>query len=319
MVNSNSPVFLFAGTERYLKERALNELRASLLTGSSTGLDYKIFYGDEASMKEVLDYAATASIFSAHRLIVLRDPERLSREDRSRLSDYIKNPIKSATLVVDAKDDALTDELDAGLRGVKILRFDKLTDEGIARWIEKFLISAGKHIEPNALEVLRVSSAENLMLLSTELEKLIAFMGKRECITLGDVESVVGKNVVSSAFDLAWMIGEKNAGGSLKLAGALASEGKRAHEIIGLLSWHLTRLLKAKALKRIGKPAPAIASSLKIAKRYQAQFFKQVDLFGVRQIETGIKILLDADLDVKRTRLDPRLVVELAILRLCLG
>ena len=51
--------FLFIGEDGYLKDKAMEDLAASILDGSSKQLDYKVFYGSQADTKDVLDYITT--------------------------------------------------------------------------------------------------------------------------------------------------------------------------------------------------------------------------------------------------------------------
>jgi len=58
---------------------------------------------------------------------------------------------------------------------------------------------------------------------------------------------------------------------------------------------------------------------LKIGRRYADEFFKQANSMTLPQAMSRLAILLEADLDIKRTKFDPNLVLEFAIIRLCLS
>ena len=107
MVNPIKSVFLFAGNDSYSKEQAIKKLKSSLLDSSSSELDYKVFDGADAEVRDILDHVSTIPFLASKRLIIIKHFEKLSKEDTSRLIDYIKNPTKSTCLVLDAEDDSI--------------------------------------------------------------------------------------------------------------------------------------------------------------------------------------------------------------------
>jgi len=319
MVKVEPSVFLFIGDENYLKEKALKDLSSSLLDSSSKELDYKIFYGGETDAKEILDYATTVPFLAAKKLIVIKEFEKLAQDSQARLIAYIKRPSKFTCLVLDTTNASVLDDFHSIRRYVNVLRFDELTDSQASTWIKRFLASRDKEIEKDALEILKELQGVNLLSMAQELEKLIAFVGERKVIKTSDVEDLVGKSLVRSVFDLAWAIGEKKTDEALRLASDLILTGKKTHEIVGLLYWHLKRLLRARILQSKGESDYSISNILRINRRNFNEFFKQVRSYDIAQIKSRIHILLEADLDIKTTKLDPTLLLEYAIIRLCLG
>ncbi len=320
MVSLKPSVFLFIGNEDYLKESAIKDLTSSLLpNNSSRDLDYKVFYGGEASAKDILDYATTFPFLDAKKLIVIKNFERLSVDDKSRLVAYIKKPSKFTYLVLDAAEGSALETLDPVIDHIKVLKYDELTNSNFYSWVKRFMASRGKKIEEEAIEILKEFQGKNLLVLAQELEKLSAFVGNRDTVRSDDVKNLVGKSFIGSIFDLAKAIGEKRTEAALKLTSDLTTEGKRAYEIIGLLYWHINRLFRAKSLQSKHKSDSFIGNVLKINKRYLEDFTRQVNSYSIAEIKKKMRILLETDLAIKRTKYDPRIVLEFAILRLALG
>ena len=318
MVNS-APVFLLVGEEKYLKERAISELRSSLLDSSSAELDYKILHGQDASADEIINCAGTIPFFSPKRLIVVKDFEKLSKENISRMIGYIKNPNQRTCLILDSDDASILDNEPSIARYVRVLRFTLLSDNELSNWIIKYLSAKCKTIDDEALDILKESKGADLLSLSHELDKLITFVNKRAIVTKDDVESLVGKSVMTSAFDIASAIGDKNISKAVKIVYELTSSGKKPYEIIGILSWFFKRILKAKLLLAKGDAESSVGQKLRIHRKSAEEFFTQVHSFSAADIESKMKMLLDADLSVKRPRYNPSLILEFAIMRLCLG
>jgi len=321
MVKQSPPVFLFIGNDSYLKEKAVKDLISSLPGTSSKDLDHKVFYGGEASQSEVLDHINAMPFLASRRLVVIKDLEKTSAEFMASLMNYMKNPSKSTCLILEASGDSILKEYAEIPKYASVKRFGELSGREVAAWINDFLTAMKKKMDADAAALLREMYGHNLLALTQELEKLAAFVGGRPEIRAGDVEEVVGKSLIASTFDLADAIGAKKTEKALRICRELLSAGKKEFEIIGLLCWHFKRLLKAKTLQSRGESDNRIAAGLRIGQKYWSGFFKQVSGLGIGQIKAGIRSLLEADLDIKRTRFDyarSNLVLEFAIIKLCL-
>lgn len=311
-------VFLYIGDERYLKEIALNELKSSILEPLSKDLDYKVFYGGESEIREVLDYLSTFPFSAAKRLVLVKEVEKFPKDDISRLVDYMKRPSKSSLLVVDAKNDSILKTNPSISRCAKVVRFDNLEGRSLISWIKRFLSSRGKSVDEEAIELLKESQGNVLSSLAQEMEKLVAFVGDKDVISVTDVEKLVGKSIVKSVFDLTSAIGERDAKRALGIAWEISLSGKRVHEVIGILTWHLKRLLRGKLLQAKGRSDYTIANILGINRNRYNDFFKEMSSFGVAQLKSKITSLLEVDLDIKRTLFEQTRQLELAVIRLCL-
>jgi len=320
MVNSQSSVTLFIGNEGHLKEKAIKELGLSVLGEAlAKELDYKIFYGGETGTKEILDYVTTFPFSAPRRFVVIKDFEGFSEEDKSRLIEYIKNPSKTACLALDIKNNSILKDHPSIEEFVSIVTCDGLKGVGLSAWIRKNVSSSGKDIEDGAMEILEEMHGGNLASLTQEIDKLVSYVGQRQHIKINDVIDVVDKSIITSTFDLVWAIGQRDMAKSLQLANDLMSAGKKTHEIIGMLSWHFKRLVRARLLQAKGETNYSIVNILGIRKDKTKDFFRQMKSFDIGAVRQKMDLLLEADLDTKRSRLDPALTLEFIIMRLCLN
>ena len=127
--NMQSPaVYLLIGSEKYLKEKTIPDLRSSLLDPSSSELDYKVLHGADTSAEEIFASVSTIPFFSSKRLVVVRDFEKLSKDDTGRLINYIKNPNQYTCLVIDTLDGSILKD-EPSLSGyAKVLKFFEPTE-----------------------------------------------------------------------------------------------------------------------------------------------------------------------------------------------
>lgn len=322
MVSPRSSVYLFAGDNEYLKEKAIADLKSAILKSSSgDDLDYKVFHGGEVDFREILDSIATIPFLSPQKLVVIKNIEDLNDPDFERLMACINKLLKTTVLVLDAKSDSVINEHGELARLANVTRFDEMGDAEFHGWVKKFVqvkTGSSKNIEDDAAKELKDLHGKNLLALSGEIDKLIAFTGERNSITIADVEKIATRSAFSSAFDLTGAIEDNDPDLALSIASDLTATGKKHHEIIGLLCWHLRKVLRAKTLQAKGEPDYRIANMLKIGRRYQDNFFKQARAMGIKEVREKLKILMDADLDIKRSKLDARLILEFVIMKLCL-
>jgi DNA polymerase III subunit delta len=320
MVNTKSPVFLFLGNDSYLKDKAIKDLVSSLPEGSSKDLDHKVFYGGEADPREVLDHINTIPFLASRRVVIIRDLEKTPSEFMSSLMNYIKKPLASTCLILEASGESILKEYADISDHARVQSFGEMSGREAIAWIRDFLAVRKKKITPDAATLLREMHGQNLLAMTQELEKLVSYTGERTEIGIRDVEEIVGKSMISSTFDLADAIGAKKADSALRICRELMTAGKKEYEIIGLLCWHFKRLLKAKTLQARGESDNRIAYGLRIGQKYWPGFFNQVGGLKASRIKAGLKALLEADLDIKRTRFDyahQSLVLEFLILKLC--
>jgi DNA polymerase III delta subunit len=151
------------------------------------------------------------------------------------------------------------------------------------------------------------------------MDKLASFVGDNDTITGEDVEKVVGRALFSSAFDLVWAVGSGRTKAAVNMVSDLVSSGRKPHEIIGILCWHLRRVLKARMLKAGGSSDSNVVHDAGISEIYFDEFIRQVRHFDIPNIKSMMEVLLEADCDIKRTKFDPAIILDFAIMRLCLG
>lgn len=319
MVASIPAVLLFIGQDPYSKDRAVESLGKDISKGIPEDLEYKIFRGTDADPGEILDYIKTTPLFSEKRLILIRDAGRMSHEGIGLLEGALKNLARSTCLVFDLEDDFILKDHPILANAASVKTFGELKGRELISWASDLVSSrSGKSIDADAIRLLAELKGSIPIDLVGELEKLMAFTGERNTIKSSDVEEVVGRSVSASAFDLSWEIGRKDASGALRLASDLMRSGKRPHEIVGILSWHLKRVLRALVLRSRGRSDHEIGREIRIRRDESDIFFRQLGAFGIDGVKSKMEILLSADLDIKRTRYDPGLVLEFAIIRLCL-
>jgi len=90
------PVYALVGSDQFLQTRKLTAISAAIGTATQRA----DFEGESATAAEVLDELRSFAMFSAAKLVVVRDADDFVTRAREALEDYVAAPSPGATLVL---------------------------------------------------------------------------------------------------------------------------------------------------------------------------------------------------------------------------
>lgn len=97
-------IYFFTGEDESRKRLSIDKLKTRLsLTHES--LDYNVYYSKDLSVEQLIDNLKTPPFLGKHRLVILKDAEKLSEADKERLISYLKKPSKTSIFVILTKKD----------------------------------------------------------------------------------------------------------------------------------------------------------------------------------------------------------------------
>jgi DNA polymerase-3 subunit delta len=336
------PAYVLVGDEAFFQRRCRLALLEHLVAPDVR--DFSVHELDlaEVPVAEVLDRARTPSLMAPFQVFLIRGVKALygrgSHQDEfAAIEDYVKNPNPDAVLIfvadhisipADARRMELTDKdryqriretLGAYCSVVELARVEE--GEG-ARWSIEFAASKGVKVEPEAARELVDSLGADLMLISSELEKLMLYVGEKKRITLGDVEALVLAAKQRSLYELTDAISARDRTRALEVLDALLAAGGADEAAIG----HLYMLAKTfrqmlviserkvrdqrqlwQALWQGFRVPPFAADDLiRQARRYSSR----------RDLTRALRLIARADLAVRSNPPSKRLVLEQLVLEL---
>ncbi len=205
------PGYILAGDEIFLLDRC----RAAILK-AFVPHDLKDFCLSDldlavTSIFEVLDRAQTPSLMAPFQVIFVRNIRQLytrgaKKDEFAALDRYFKSPNPQALLVFIADflripSDTRRMELDDKNRYERItetlgehcgmVELARVPEDDAIRWATSTSEDQGTRLEPDAARELVDALGADMMLVASELEKLLLFAAGRGKITLGDVETMV--------------------------------------------------------------------------------------------------------------------------------
>jgi DNA polymerase-3 subunit delta len=331
------PGYVLAGDEVFLLDRC----RAAVLKGF-VPQDLKDFCMSDfdlsgTSIFEVLDRAQTPSLMAPFQVIFVRNVRQLytrgaKKEEFAALGRYFRSPNPQALLIFVADflripSDARRMELDDKNRFERItetlgehcgvVELARVNEEDAMRWIAATAQEAGVRVEPDAARELADALGADMMLISSELEKLLLYTLGRGRITLGDVETMVLAAKQRSLYELTDAISARDRVRALALLhGLLNSSDAGEDAAIGHL-YMLARTFRQmlvileknvrdsraiwQALWQGFRMPPFAADDLiRQARRYKSR----------RELTRALRLVARADLELRSSPPDKRLVLE---------
>src|SRR6201996_1944252 len=337
------PGYVLAGDEIYLYERCRRALIDSLIDPSLREFSLSDLDLAESSIFHVLDLARTPSLMAPFQLIFVKNLKNLftrgaKKEEFAALKDYFRSPNPQALLIffadplrlpadlrrMDLQDKERYDRIretlgdDCGL--VELARVD---EADAVRWLVATAESQGMKFDGDAARELADALGADMMLISSELEKLTLYVSDRGRITLGDVETMVLAAKQRSLYELTDAISARDKPRALALLHGLlnASDGGEDSAIghLYMLARTFRQMLvileknvrDSRAIWQVlwqGFRMPPFAAEdlIRQARRYSSR----------RELTQKLRLIARADLELRSSPPDKRLVLERLVLAL---
>ena len=331
------PGYVLAGDEVFLSDQC----RAAVLKGFVPPdlRDFCLSDFDLAatSIFEVLDRAQTPSLMVPFQVIFVRNVRQLytrgaKKDEFAALDRYFRSPNPQALLLFIADflripSDTRRMELDDKNRFERLtetlgqhcgmVELARVNEEGAMRWIVATAQDFDIRVDPDAARELADSLGADMMLVASELEKLLLYASGRGRITLGDVETMVLGAKQRSLYELTDAISAHDRARALALLhGLLNSSDAGEDAAIGHL-YMLARTFRQmlvileknvrdsraiwQALWQGFRMPPFAADDLiRQARRYKSR----------RELTRALKLVARADLELRSSPPDKRLVLE---------
>ncbi len=336
------PAYVFVGDEAFFRKRFRDAIIEHLVPRDLR--DFSLFEFDlaENDLAEVLDRARTPSLMAPFQVFFIRGVKNLfgrgsNEEKLAAIEDYCKNPNPDALIVFVADHISIP----ADVRRMEMQdkeRYQRIretmgpycgivelarVEEGEAvRWISDFCTSRAVKIDADGARELVDALGGDMMMISNELEKLMLYVGARNRITLGDVETMVLAAKQRSLYELTDAISSKDRVRALEVLDAMLSSGDGEEAAIGhiymlaktfrqmlvILERNVRdqRMLWAALWQGFRVPPFAADDIIKQARRYKSR----------RELTRAIRLVAKADLALRSNPVSKRMVLERLVMDL---
>jgi DNA polymerase-3 subunit delta len=260
----------------------------------------KVVFAGEYSIQDVVESCQVMPIMDAKRLVIAKDYSGKGDEkEKGYLQKYLESPSPDTCFVMFATKQVPL--FVSCLNKVEPVDCNKLTPDMLKRVINSRLAQSGKKIEKAAIDYLVEACSGSFTASSKEADKLVAYAGANEIVTLAMVESIVTKNIENVVYDLTNAIAEKNGDKAYAIVNNLLDHGNQPTALISLITGQFRRLFfvsitegdNAELAKQLGVKEGAIF----IAK-------KQAKAFGPKTLKLICEKCIDAEFKIKNGKME---------------
>jgi len=345
------PGYVLIGDEVYLYDRCRKAVLATLAPEATRDFCLHDLDLADTTIFEILDRAQTPSLMAPFQLFFIRGLKNLytrgtKKEEFAAIDAYFRSPNPQALLIfvadhlripTDLRRMDMTDKdryeriretLGDGCGLVELARVD---EADAVRWIQETALTRGIKFDPDAARELADSLGADMMLISSEFEKLLLYVSAtpagqpiaRNHVTLGDVETMVLAAKQRSLYELTDAISSKDRPRALALLHGLlnASDGGEDAAIghLYMLARTFRQMLiiteknvrDSRAIWQVlwqGFRMPPFAAEdlIRQARRYKSR----------RELTRAIRLVARADLELRSSPANKLLVLERLILDL---
>ncbi len=329
--------YVLAGDEAFLLDRCRTAVVKGFVSPELRDFCLSDLDLNGTSIFEVLDRAQTPSLMAPFQVILVRNVRQLytrgaKKEEFAALDRYFKSPNPQALLIFIADSlripsDIRRMDMDDRNRFERLretlgehcgmVELARVNEEDAMRWAVTTAQEAGVRMEPDAARELVDALGADMMMISSELEKLLLYTLGRGRITLGDVETMVLGAKQRSLYELTDAISARDRVRALALLhGLLNSSDGGEDSAIGHL-YMLARTFRQmlvileknvrdsraiwQALWQGFRMPPFAADDLiRQARRYKSR----------RELTRALRLVARADLELRSSPPDKKLVLE---------
>jgi DNA polymerase-3 subunit delta len=312
------PAYLIAGSDRPKIDRALERLRGRFTPDAVERHSASELTGEGA----VATCNALGLFATDGRLIVIERVEEWKAPDAKEIASYLKAPAPATTLALvggELKKDSPLAKAVSGGKG-ELLLWD-VPQRGLQKWVSEQFGLHGIKAEPEACRALLELVGNDVYDLSSEIDKLATWAAGDD-VTAGDVERLVAARAETTNFALTDAWGARDVSGVLQASeGMLERSGdphsKTIPRVASILTSHVARIRRAKALDAQGIQAKEAAAALKQHPYYVGKLYAQARNYDADELRHATVRLAALDHALKGgSRLAPELELERALIEI---
>ena len=338
------PGYVLLGNEAFLYGRARAGVLEALVPAEMRQFCLHDLDLAETSIFEALDMAQSPSLMAPFQVIFLRNLKVLfgrgsKKEEFAAIADYFRRPNSQALLLFVAdhlslpadlrRMDFAEKEKAAKIREsfgdvCGVVELQRVTGEDAMVWLQGEASRQGMRFGEDAARELVEAVGSDMLTVASEMEKLQLEAGARGAaeITVRDVETMVPSAKQRSLYELTDAISSKEPARALALLGGLlnASDGEDAaigHVFSLAKTYRQMILLNERQVKDQRAMWQVLWPGMRVAPHAADALIAQARRYKNRsELASGLRMIAKADLELRSSPPDKRLVLERLVLRL---
>ena len=322
-------IFLFYGEDEYSKNICYRRLVRTV----SPNNEPTLFDGQDLDITRLQEECNSVSFFCDDKCVLVRNPsiESFSAQMLEMIDEIIENKPDSTTLIFMVKGQEINTRTDK--KWAKFI--DKINKLGVvveckekskSDVVSMIMNTAKKNgcsIDKALAENLSNRCLNDMLILENDLVKLCAFAVEKAdgIITLEAIENLTAQQLDYKTYEITKHIISKNAKTALHILNSLFLQQVDAISINSALSGAFLDIYRVKMMQQYNHSQSEISANFD----YKGKDFKlkiagyDAPKCSLDFLRNAITVLADADITLKSTKDDKKLVMEKAILNIIVG
>ena len=337
--------YVLLGDEAFLYEMCRRGVIEALVPGDLRNFClHNIDLGD-TSIFEALDLAQTPSLMAPFQVLFVRNVKTLygrgsKKDEFAAIDEYFRNPNPQALIIfvadhlslpsdvrkMDMQDKERAEKIRETLGDVcGVVELQRVTEEDAVEWVLAAARGSGTPFAEDAARELVDALGADMLMVKSEVEKLLLYASAQGAarVELADVETMVSAAKQRSLYELTDAISLKDAPRALALLQGLlnASEGGDeaaiGHVFMLAKTFRQMLILNEKRVTDQRAMWQVLWPGFRVAPFAADQLIAQARRYRDRgELMTGIRLIAKADVELRSSPPDKRLVLERLVMRL---
>lgn len=298
---SFSPFYLLMGEEPYYVDALCDLITEKALQPFERDFNQTVLYASDTNSKDIISICSRYPMMAERQLVVIKEAQGLKKPED--LIPYLENLIDTTILVLcftGKNADKRTVFFKTAQKHGVIFESAKLDELAIPKWIENYLSSIGKKIEPEAALMLSEYAGTELRKLVLEIDKLLkAIPDSAPAITAVDIERNIGISREFNATELTNAIAAHDAPKAFRIAYYFGESPNKypLQMTLGFLFYFFSKveLIHSYCL---GNPHPNLsdaATKAGVFFRYAAPYISAAKCYPLRKTMAIISAIKECD------------------------
>ena len=303
--------YLLFGEENYLKIYYKNRLKSAIIGEDDVNFSY--FEGKGIDVDEVIAIAETLPFFAEKRCVIVENSEWFLNGNE-KMGGYIENlPETTCLIFIEGEKIDKRKKLykKLSLFGT-ICECKRMEPRKLRDWTRALMGRMGKNIRAADLDLFLSYVGNDLQHITTEVEKLVAYIGEAQVIERSDIEDITTVGVENKIFDMLSAIVQKKIGVAMHYYEDLLILREPPMRILSLLSKQFNQLLQVRQMQGMDKYS--IGNAMNLQPYIAEKLMRQASAFSKEELQRILNGCLDMEMRVKTGLMPEQIAVELLIM-----
>ncbi|MCR4605657.1 MAG: DNA polymerase III subunit delta [Eubacterium sp.] len=320
-LNKFSKLHLICGEEYYMM-RSYKKRLINALSNPDDDMNKLILSGKEADEVAIADFGNLAPFMAPSRLIVVEDSGFFSTAgEKAELKKVIDDLPETTFLIFVEKNISKNVSMYKWFQKKQknnlalITECEKLDDRKLGQFIAGYMAKRGKKITKSATQLLLERIGNDMTMLSSEMDKIIGYVGDEEAVKDSDIEAVGSGVVVSKVFEMIDAVSKGDENRALSLYRDLVVNKEKPLGILTLLGRQYVSLYRFKTMQGLTGNDYDIAAKIG-TKHFKMGFIRSVSRrYDVKTLENILEYRAEIDQLIKTSDLDEQVAVEMFLIK----